>query len=385
MRNLCSSVLMSSVILMTGCATPDMTDFSTQTAALQTAVLTEQQEIVSQYDAIIALTERGQDEGWFSEPVLPAATARETQAAETLRERYAPKKWQEERSSVLRVTGEVDGLLEDITAYSIALVNLAAKGETGKESVGNALGSLKKISSAASIPAAGFPDVAVKLAEELGDLLTRAQAQTSLAAAMAVVADGQGAQKVAGVLKAYMNEDVSDLVLALRRDRTLLERYNVGPDTVRFYNLNAPWRASQRSYALLNLGDAARQERLGNRSEAQVYADLLNCYKPDAQGCPRASAVSGLAASQLLVGMVSAEVRGYLDTKSELVMWETARVERIAAMGAALDVWAMEHDRLAAYFKQCAGVRVFKAACAPYSAATLKAAVGRIGAIRSSL
>jgi len=376
---------MSSVILMTGCATPDMTDFSTQTAALQTSVATEQQEIVSQYDAIIALTKRGKDEGWFKEPILPATSESETQAAETLREKYAPQTWRKENGTVLQVTAEVDGLLEDIAAYSTALVNLAAKGETGKESVGAALGSLKKISSAASLPAAGFPDVAVKIAEELGDLITRAQAQESLSAAMAVVADGEGAQKVAEVLRAYMDEDVSDLVGSLRADRLLLERYNVGPDTVRFYKKHATWRARQRSFALLNLDDATRQERLGNRSEAQVYADLLNCYKPDAQGCPRASAVSGLAASQVLVGMVSAEVRGYLDTKAGLVAWKKARDDRIAAIGSALDAWATEHDQLAAYFKQCAGMRVFKAACAPYSAANLKAAVGRIGAIRSSL
>jgi hypothetical protein len=371
---------------MAGCATtPDMTDFSAQTVALQTSIAEEQQQVIVQYDTIIALTERGKAENWFGEPVLPASTAEEQRAAQTLAEEYAPTKWREERQSVLGVTAQVDGLLGDIAAYSTALVNLAAKGETGRESVGQALGSLKNIANIASIGTAGIPEVAVRLAEELGELITRAQAQQTLAEAMAVVADGRGAQKVAGILNAYLSEDVADLVFALTSDRLLLERYKVGPDTVRFYSRNAPWRARQRSFALLNLDDAARQERLGSRSEAQLYADLLSCYDPDAHGCPRASAVSGLAASQLLLAMVSAEVRGYLDTKSELETWESTRIARISAIASALDAWASEHDRLAAYLEECAGVRAFRASCGTYSAANLKAAVDRIRGVLSDL
>jgi len=364
-----------------------MTAFGDQTAALQVSVANENQEIVKQYDAIITLTDVSDREHWFDAPILPGSKD-DLDAAALLHKNYAPKTWRDERANVLTITATVEELMIHLTAYSSSLGSLAAKGETGRDSVDKAMGSLKSIADIAGVSTAGMSTAAatvvIKVAGEIADLVTRAQAQASLNAAMNVITDGGGAQKVARILREYSAAEAS-LVDSLGRDRIMLERYRTGTNLVAFYNLESSWRARERAFALLNLDDAARNEALRSRSEAQLYADLLKCYSPTGRGCPRASAVSDLASAQLLLRTVSQDARGYFDTRDQIQAWEKQQKDRLSAIADAADVWAQEHDRLAAYFHECAGIRAVYASCGTYSATNLKAAGERIQGIFSSL
>lgn len=366
-------------------ANPDMTEFSAQTAALQVTVAAEQQEIIKEYDRIIRLTGQAAREEWLEGTSLPASSQAESGAAAKLPKTYDPADWRKERGEVLAFTRQVDGLMADITAYSTSLVNLAAKGETGKKAVEDSLGSLQNIANLVNVAGASVPAAAVTLLKEIGDLVTRAQARKSLDKAMSEIARNKGAQKVADVLKAYFEEDLAPLADSLRTNRVQLERYKTGPNMIRFYNAYASWQSRDRSFALLLLDDAARQEKLGNRPEAQLYADLLKCYDAGARGCPRASAVSGLASALILLDAISDDARAYYETKRKVEAWSKQRRDRVAAIGTALDAWATEHDRLANWFAKCAGAGGLKKSCGAWSAANLQAAVERIKSVQSSL
>lgn len=369
-----------------GCgANPDMTEFSAQTAALQAAVAAEQQEIIKQYDQIIRLAEQAVEEEWLKEPPLPKPTPRELAAAKTLRESYDPDAWLMERGKYLALTRDVDGLMADVAAYSTSLVNLAAKGETGKAAVKESLGSLKNIANLAGLAVAPVPAAAVEVLEKIAELVSRAEARESLDDAMSEITRNNGAQKLAKLLNIYFRDSLEPLAFGLGKNRVMLERYSVGPNMIAFYNNHKSWRARDRSFALLNLGDAARQERLRERSEAQLYADLLACYDADARGCPRASAVSGLSSTLILLDSISKDARAFYETKRKVEAWSKQRDRRTAAIGAALEAWAIEHDRLANWFAKCAGAGGLKKSCGAWSAASLQAAVESIRSVRPDL
>lgn len=366
-------------------ANPDMTEFSAQTAALQTTIASEQQEIIGEYDRVIRLTEQAGSEKWFERLAFAPSSPQESTALANLRKEYDPDKWHKERREVLEFTNQVNGLMSDITAYSTSLVNLAAKGETGKAAVNESLGSLQNIANLVNISGVAIPAAAVSILEEIADLVTRAQARKSLAEAMSEISRNNGAQKVASLLKTYLEDDLIPLSDSLRTNHVQLERYKTGPNLIRFHNRFSSWQAQDRSFALLLLDDAARQEALGSRNEAQLYADLLKCYAPEAKGCPRASAASGLASVLILFKAVADDARTYLETKRSIDIWSKTRRDRAAAIGVALDAWANEHDRLADWFVKCSGNGAFSKSCGAWSAANLKAAVERIDNIQSSL
>src|SRR5688572_19512713 len=127
---------------ISACATPDMTDFAKQTATLQTAIAAEHQEIASQYDESIRLADQGKAESWFPTDRIAMA--------------YDPAKLRVERKQVAEYAMQVDQLMASVSAYTTSLVNLAAQGETGKDAVDQAFGSVTSITALAG-PAVQIP------------------------------------------------------------------------------------------------------------------------------------------------------------------------------------------------------------------------------------
>jgi len=361
-----------------GCSTVDLKDFSDKTADLQASIAAEHQEVISQYDEIIQLAKLGKKEDWFRQTVLPASNQVEQAAIENLAAAYTLDSWLSERKEFLGIATDVDKLLETLVAYSTALSNLAAQGETGKEAVEGATTSLTNIAKIVDPATAGIPGNIIAVLTEVGDIYTRAQAQEKLSDAMSLVASHQGAQKIAEVIKAYVDNGMVPLVSGLKGSRMQLERYKAGPDMIRFYNNQSTWQARQRTFALLNLDDAARSEAFSGSTEAQIYADLLKCYNADSSGCPNASAISGLASSQLLLRAVQSDVRQYKNTETGVLRWAKKRMSNGSAIKDAIDAWAVEHDRLSSYLAEFAGFRALKGDCGAYSAANLKMAIERV-------
>jgi len=334
---------------LAACATPDMTDFAKQTTALKAAVATEHSEVAKQYDATIRLGTQLQQDRVYE----PGSDEGKAIAARV--ERLTT-----ERKQVADTAKQIDRLMADVSAYTTSLANLAAEGETGTEAVEQAFGSLTAITGLVS-PGVSIPAVAVDVAKAVGQAFTRAQAQYSLDAAMSEVTSIMGAQKLATVLKAYFQGE-SGLIVGLRTPRTQLERYRVGPNLVGYYTNYQKW------------------------AEARVYPELLTCFRNDDETCRLSPDVAAtLAGSQDLYMGATPHAQSFFAARAEVEAWSKQRQDKIAAIGVALDVWAQEHDRFAAYFRECAGLRVLRARCGAYSAANLAAAVATIQTILSDL
>ncbi len=373
-------------LLGAGCSTVNLHDFSDKTLGLQTTIVSEHQEVLTQYNEIIVLTQLGEKEKWFEQTVLPASNKAEEEAIKNLAAAYNPQKWVEEKKDFLSVATDVNELLNTLVAYSTAIANLSAKGETGKKAVEEAAGTLTNIAKIVDPAAAGIPSEIVAILKEIGDIYTRAQAQEKLSDAMNLIASQQGAQKIAVVINAYVDKGLIPLASGLKSSRIVLENYKAGPESIAFYNLQSTWHAQQRTFALLNLDDAATAtEVFQRRSEAQIYAALIKCYSADNSGCPNASAISDLASRQLLLRAVQEDVRRYKDIKMKTLSWAGIRKARGEAIKAAIEAWAIEHDRLASYLNECAGFRALKGECGAYSAANLEAAIERVTGVLSEL
>jgi hypothetical protein len=346
----CCILAIATACGLAACATPDMTDFAKQSAALRAAVATENSEVAKQYDNTIGLGIQLQQDGVFP---------RDSRNAKDIADRV--EKLNTQRKQVADNAKQVDELMADVSAYTASLANLAAQGETGSEAVEQAFGSLAALTGLASPGGVSIPQPVVEAAKAVGQAFTSAQAQRSLDEAMSEVTRIQGAQKLADVLKAYLQGE-SLLIVGLRTPRTQFERYKVGSNLIGYYLNYQTW------------------------VEARVYPELLTCFRSDSEKCHLSPAVAEtLAGAQDLYVEATPHAQSFFQARAEVEAWSNQRQAKIAAISVALDAWAVEHDRFAAYFRQCAGLRVLRVGCGAYSAANLAAAIATIQTILSDL
>ena len=96
------------------CATPDVTPFAEQTAALETAIAAEKKAVADKMDELILLIEKGKS-------VKPPSTTVDEGT------------WENNKKSYLMSMAVVTQVLSEAKAYSDAVASLAAAGETGSE------------------------------------------------------------------------------------------------------------------------------------------------------------------------------------------------------------------------------------------------------------
>ena len=375
-RLLCCVLLM---YWISGCATKaDLSGFSDQTGALMSAVNDEQQAVAVKMNDLIALTRLAEQEGWFKEPVFPSDDGSAENDVAMLAERYSTARYLELRENFIGLAGAIQQTLNSISQYSTALAELAAAGETGREAVTKSVGTLNSIASTLGGPAGLIGETAANVAREIGDLITRAQAQERIEDAMSLLAGDNGAlRKTVELLKQLLDTLENKFVKPMHNQVMVLEQYRHGPGLISFYESSSSWMYSNRAFYLLRMDDEVRREFIADMTEQKIYKALKACMD-DSPGCPQATLASGLAARLLLMANIEDEYRSFMAAKKTSELWRHVRVQRIEQLKIALDVWAAQHEAIYESIQQCGGFNALKPGCGNWSEANLRISIEKI-------
>lgn len=367
------------ILQLTACATTaDLSGFSTQTTSLMNSVGEEHQAIVGKMNEVIVLTRLAKIEGWFEEPVFPSDDGSDEQDVAILASSFETARYADLRQQFIKQSNDIQNTLEAITAYSTSLAELVAAGETGAVAVQKSVGTLNGIVTTLGGPISLIGGAAVGVLSEIGDLVTRSQAQNRIEDAMAILAGPQGAlRKTVGLLNLALDNLEQNFVTQTYAQLTILEQYHYGPGLISFYNNTNSWMYRNRAFYLLNMEDATRNEYLENTTEQEMYEGLRACLD-DKPGCPQANLAAGLAARLVLIDDIEKDYRAYEDAKSRNTEWRNKRVAIIAQTKKALNVWADQHDAIYNSLASCGGFKALKPGCGNWSEANLRSATEKL-------
>lgn len=363
---------------LAGCATADLSGFADQTDALMTAVNEEQQAVAVKMNEVITLTKLADQEGWFKEPVFPSDDGSAEKDVADLAKSFKTSDYVQLRQQFVDLAEAIQQTLNAITKYSMSLAELAAAGETGRAAVKKSAGTLNSIASALGGPTTLIGGAAIGIVEEIGDLVTRAQAQERIVDAMAILAGSDGAlRKTIGLLQQLLDTLEENFIGPVHDQIIVLEQYKYGPGLLSFYEGSSSWMYSNRAFYLLRMDDEAQKEFIADTTEREMY-DALKACLDDNPGCPRASLASGLAARLLLIGDIEDEYRAFEAAKTQTSEWRNMRIERIAQLRIALDTWADQHDAIYESIQSCGGFKALKPGCGNWSEASLRISIEKI-------
>ncbi len=366
------------IIQLIGCATADLSGFSDQTTALMVSVSKENQAIADKMNEVISLAELAKAEGWFDEPVFPSEDGDAEADVASLAESYNVSRQVALRRKFAGRSDDILETLDAITAYSTSLAELAAAGETGKEAVQKSVGTLNTIVTTLGGPAGIIGGTAVNIVEEIGDLVTRAQAQNRIEDAMEILAGPDGALRKTVVLLHQMLDNLETQFVTPAYDQVnVLEQYHHGPGLIAFYNGSNSWMYRNRAFYLVRMDDEARKEFIQNKTEQEMYKGLQACLD-DQPGCPHASLAAGLAARLTLLADVKDEFEAFEAAKRSNNEWRNRRITSIARTKRGLDAWADQHDAIYNSLQSCGGFKALKPGCGNWSTANLREAVEKI-------
>jgi hypothetical protein len=366
-----SRFLFLGLTLLAGCATPDLKPFATETASLGSAISAEQNEVQGHIAKVSARAES-------RDPRDPRV-----------------KDLQSDLDKFARDAAAVDAVMSVAVNYSSALVDLAARGETGHEAADSLGNSLKGISAALGIafPAAGIPAWAVTLGEETAAAVTRVQAQQSLTEALKVADPvvGRIAKAVASIYAT--NGAEYKIITGLRRTEQDILTDEVGANRLDFYrkvNVNrvsvTPTVAQTRLEHLFGDVDdrIAKQNPVSglcglNRPVAAAGGDL-GMMKDDSH-CLTGRAVQDLAAVTTLLAGIEPQFRAYTKDVMDAKLWTQQRITAGAQIAEAANAWADEHHSITERINKCGGLRALHQGCGNLTFANLKLFVGRVQTI----
>ncbi|WP_282604315.1 hypothetical protein [Pelagibius sp. Alg239-R121] len=250
--------------------------------------------------------------------------------------------WKRKYNSFVENTSTIDATMEAMVLYADAIAALAAKGETGRDAARSILTSVKSILETVgqAYPlAAPFGPVI----EEVGALITKAEAQESLARQMHVLEVRGGAidKLVTGLTLASAAQiKIVDELYRLEVD--LLEA-EAGPELIGWHN-----------HQLGGTAYKIREELFGASDVSRLHDEL------------------GLLA--LTEKTVAIYRRGLTESEA----WSLQRVASLEKIPAAAAVWGETHSEAREILQKCGGIRSLKWSCGNYSAANLVIAGKRI-------
>ena len=366
-RSIRRQLVFLSLSLLAGCATPDLRPFATETARLGAAISAEQAEV-----------------GLHLARVSARAEARNPQddRVGTL------TRFQSEYSAK---AAAVDAVMSVAVDYSTSLVELAAQGETGAESVQSLAKSLEGLSGALgmAVPAANIPAWAARLVQEIAAYITRIQAQNNLAAAMqqADPAVGKMASAIASIYSP--NGPQLKIATALEALEEGILRDEVGANRLAFYRSLNVVKVKQAGAAQTRIehffGEVA--DRVGQRNQGVNLCGMTRTAAPlgaaarDEPPCLSGTMVQELASMSTLLAGIEPQFRGYNKELAASRMWLQQRNAVVPPIAAAARAWAAEHRQLARTLDACGGMRALRRDCGNLTFANLKLFVGRVKAI----
>jgi len=308
------------LLVTTGCtATPDISAWSTASTSLAGAVNAENRSVIERVDSLIGQINVAKQAGWNIDP-------------------NALTTWQTTRSSWSTSNANVEAAMAAMVAYSQALANLAAAGETGKEAIGKMATSVKNIGTTLGLSFAPATAV-VNAVTFIADQWNRAQAQESLAAAMK----------------------------------------QTQPDVVRLTNLLIIASNTQKGF----IRDVASLERQLAALEAGTR--LMSAYKREHKdmrkailaGPPSEKTTAMLA----LLNHMESRLNQREAKKTSATAWSRARSTALAKIVEAGKVWRDTHARAATLLETCGGFRGLEPKCGNLTADNLKVIASHIQAL----
>lgn len=369
----CRPAVLFSLVFLSGCATPDFHPFATETASLGSAISAEQAEVQAHLAKVAARAEARDPD----DPRLAKMKRHETDYAND--------------------STAIDAVMAVAVDYSSTLVALAAKGETGAQSVSALADSLKGLSAAVGVAfpaAASVPAWTVELVQEIGKDVTRIQAQQSLAAALKM-ADPAVARiaRTVGQVYAWPNGPQAEIVRGLHVEEVGILRDEVGKNRLAFYrgvnvaNVKLADRSPQTRLEYF-FGDI--DDRLGRQYPAAGVCGLTRTvaagagepvsFKDDPH-CLTGQTAQGLAAITTLLSGIEPQFQGYNREVAASSQWLQQRAAISVPIAAAAAEWAAEHHAIMKKLDECGGLHALRQSCGNLTFANLKLFVGRVKAI----
>jgi hypothetical protein len=312
----------AAILLVTaGCtSTPDLSAWSSASTDVANAVSAENRAVIDRVDSAIAEINLGIAADWNIAPTTLDS-------------------WKTTRASWKNSNETVDAAMAAMVAYAQALANLAAAGETGKDSIRKMTESITAIANTLgqTFPIAG---PVVNFMTFLGGEWNRAQAQDSLADAMTQTQPH-----------------------LLRLQMLLNEAANV-----------------QRPF----INRVASLERQLARKEAGIR--IMNRYKRERDSLRAAIAsgpagASGTAAQVTLLNEMETRLRIREAKINAASIWAEGRKAALDQILKAATAWRDTHAEAAKLLTTCGGFRALKPACGTLTAANLKVVAGYLQAI----
>ncbi|NQZ58704.1 MAG: hypothetical protein HRT88_14715, partial [Lentisphaeraceae bacterium] len=278
-------------------------------------------------------------------------------------------------------TATIDGALAAMVSYSDALANLAAAGETGKESVESLKESVQSISDTLSIaypPSAVAYEGFTTLLSEVADIYTRIEDQDSLAIAM------EKAEPA-----------VDNIVRLINEQSTLLERLSVNISTLRvtaLRGLNGPAKIGyyEKFHAYRNiedlyesiLVDCTCDREPSNNNPLPDYCSGTEHEKNTAILQCHLTREGALASRLTTLERIKSESVIYRNALTAEYKWSETTIKQLKATSAAAVAWLSTHKKAATFLAQCGGTRSLKSSCNNLTVNNLKSAIERLKVIR---
>lgn len=359
-------------VLLSGCATPDLHPFATETASLGSAISAERAEVQGHFAKVVARAETRD----------PSDTR--------------VKQLKEQQDKYANNAAAIDAVLSVAVDYSNTLVDLAAQGETGGQAVDSLAKSLQGLKSAVDIalPAAGtIPEWTANLIREVGTDVTRIQAQKSLAAALKE-ADPAVDKIAKAISEAFAPKGaVAVIATGLQAAEAGVLRDEVGKNRLAFYrgvNVATVKMDNRNPQTRLEYFFGDINDRIGQQNPAAGICGLTRpiaatsadpgAGRDDPQ-CLTGQTAQGLVAITSLLAGIEPQFQAYSKDLAASKLWLQQRESVDAPIAAAALAWAADHHAITNKLATCGGLRALRASCGNLTFANLKLFVGRVKAI----
>lgn len=363
-------------LCVTACATPNLQPFADSTASLAASISTEHKLTYARMEA--AAQKRAH---WLTNNHDVKSMCADGSSASHCKLYQAAVRYKVNAAII-------DKLYMELVAYSNALAELAAAGETGKEAVESLTDSISDFGSAVGLgPVSLGSDLAKEILGTIALIWTRVEAQEKLHDAMSVlespisgVVDGGSIDS--GDLPAI--EYVRRLIVLLYAADDNNPHANIQGEIIeQVTGLERPWALEY--VGSEQVGLYARMIKPvgpgGNRMNglynyladwgATVSADAGNCL---IERCfPEGVTPSEIAALIDLVKQSEATYLRYQEALDEIAAFKANRLAANETIAKAVSIWRAEHKKIYQKLDSCGGFKALKSKCGNLTVANLKA------------
>jgi hypothetical protein len=336
--------------LVAGCATPNLTPFADQTAALAGAIEGEQREVALKFAQVIQLYE-------------DACRKLGAERGKTQCEQVGVRRKNLESFDDSRRV--IDDLMQRATVYAVTLAELAKAGETGSTAAQSLVTTVKQFGSVLGIGGAISAGAADTL-QMISQAATRLQAQRSLADASEHAHEAVGVL-ADGVVAIY--KETSGLAIGLYSDEYELISLVAGEGLVALFQ------------------DASAGRDIVNariRQQRDTLSRLGGCDTAtgdERKGCDALKRDLGNAEDlRRVLDRLRPDYEAVVAKRAAALRWREQRSENAKAIVKAAGAWKEEHARAAQALKRCGGINAYR--CVELNAATLKGLIDRVNEIR---